>query len=128
MAKPRSGTRAQEFVSLDGQACYQHVSRKWNAPRQGSSDRWLPSVRDSIGTPLAPSTLIRQTGSGKITGLAMGNAVGDKKVEVDRSKQAIVGIWPDQSPRGSPPSLPPWASFINPNYTNQLQHLSAKNQ
>lgn len=30
---------------------------------------------------------IRQTGSGKITGLANGNAVGEKKVEVER-KQA----------------------------------------
>lgn len=54
------------------------------------------------------------------------NAVGEKKVEVERSKQAIARIWPDQSPRGSPPYLPPWASIINPNYTNQLQHLSTK--
>ena len=54
-----------------------------------------------------------------------GNAVGEKKVEVERSKQAIARIWPDQSPRGSPPSLPPWASIINPNYIFQVFQLKS---
>ena len=94
MTKPRSGTRAQEFVSLDGQACYQHVSRKWNAPRQGSSDRWLPSVGDNINTPLAPSTLIRQTGSGKITGLAMAMLWATRRLRWTEASKPLSGFGP----------------------------------
>lgn len=82
-------------MSLDGQVCYQHVSWKWNAPRQeGSSDRCLPSVRDNIGNPLAPPTLKRQTGSGKITGLAMAMLSATRRLRWREASKPSSGFGP----------------------------------